>query len=103
MKIKFFTKNNGFSKGIYKSLNCVLRYKDNPKRIKANIDGAITIFSKKKKPLILPVLSHSNKCLIVNNINQNYHCDCLVSNKSNIILVINTSDCLLIILIAQKH
>jgi len=41
MKIKFFTKNNGFSKGIYKSLNCGLRSKDNPKRIKANIDEAI--------------------------------------------------------------
>ena len=55
MKIKFFTKNNGFSKGIYKSLNCVLRYKDNPKRIKANIDEEITNFYKQKKTLILTV------------------------------------------------
>ena len=103
MKIKFFTKNNGFSKGIYKSLNCGLRSKDNPKRIKANIDEAITNFSKQKKALVLPVQSHSNKCLIVKNINKNYHCDGLVSNKSNIILGITTADCLPIILIDQKN
>ena len=51
MKIKFFTKNNGFSQGVYKSLNCGLSSKDKPKRIKANIDEAITKFSQKKKTI----------------------------------------------------
>ena len=102
IKIKFFTRNSGFSKGIYKSLNCGLRSKDNPYRIKANIEEAVIKFSKQKKLLILPRQFHSNKCLIVKNTIKNYHCDGLVYNKSNIILGITTADCLPIILIDQK-
>ena len=102
IKIKFFSKNNGFSNGIYKSLNCGLRSKDNPKIIKTNIEEAINKFSKNKKLLILPNQSHSNKCLIVKNTIKKYDCDGLVSNKSNIILGVTTADCLPIILIDQK-
>jgi len=102
IKKKFFSKNNGFSKGIYKSLNCGLRSKDKPKLIKANIQEAINKFSKNKKTLILPKQSHSNKCLIAKNIMKIYDCDGLVSNKSNVILGIITADCLPIIFIDHK-
>ena len=34
----FFSKNNGFSKGIYKSLNCGKGSKDNKNNINKNLD-----------------------------------------------------------------
>ena len=101
-KIKFFTKNKGFSKGIYKSLNCGLRSKDDPFIVKKNIVKATSEISKQKKMLILPQQSHTNKCLIVKKSLKNYQCDGLVTNDSDIILGVTTADCLPIIFVDQK-
>ena len=37
---KFFTKNKGFSKGLYKGLNCGISSKDNPSDVIKNINYA---------------------------------------------------------------
>ena len=41
IKFKFFTRNNGHSKGKYKSLNCGLKSKDKSNLIQLNISKAI--------------------------------------------------------------
>ena len=97
IKFKFFTRNNGHSKGKYKSLNCGLKSKDNSNLIQLNISKAVAQISNTPKNLILPSQSHSNKCIIVSNNQKNYKCDALVSNDSNCILGITTADCLPII------
>ena len=97
IKFKFFTRNNGYSKGKYKSLNCGLKSKDNSNLIQLNISKAVAQISNTPKNLILPSQSHSNKCIIVSNNQKNYNCDALVSNDLNCILGITTADCLPII------
>jgi len=50
----FFNKKNGFSKGIYKSLNCGKGSLDNKKNIKKNLSYVKKkIFSKKNNYFIL--------------------------------------------------
>ncbi len=102
MKIKFFTKNNGYSKGIYSSLNCGLNSRDHRHNINKNILKAVKKISNKKKILILPSQYHSNKCLIINESVKKYKCDGLVTNNPNVILGITTADCLPIVFINKK-
>ena len=40
IRYKFFSKNHGSSKGIYKSLNCGLKSFDNKKNVKQNLNLA---------------------------------------------------------------
>ena len=103
IKYRFFTKNNGLSKGIYKSLNCGLLSKDDHKTVISNIDIAARLISQKNKKVVIPIQSHSNKCLIVKNPLKKYKCDALVSNKEDIILGITTADCLPIILFDSSN
>ena len=102
IKLKFFTRNNGSSKGIYKSLNCGHSSKDKHADITKNIQYAVNQITNNKKLLILPDQYHSNKCTIVGKSNKNYQCDGLVTNNPNIILGVTTADCLPVILIDQK-
>ena len=73
IRYKFFSKNHGSSKGIYKSLNCGLKSKDNSNLIQLNISKAVAQISNTPKNLILPSQSHSNKCIIVSNNQKNYN------------------------------
>ncbi len=98
IKIKFFTRNNGYSKGIYSSLNCGMKSNDKLVNIKNNIYKAKNNFSREKKILVLPNQYHSNKAIIVKNSIKNYKCDGLVTNSSEVILGITTADCIPIIL-----
>ena len=100
---KFFTNNNGSSKGKYKSLNCGLQSKDNPSHIRSNILKAVNQISKIPKYLVLPTQSHSNKCVIVTKIQKKYVCDAVVSNNLKFILGITTADCLPIIFYDDKN
>ena len=54
VKFKFFNIKNGKSKGIYNSLNCGLKSKDNKNNVKKNIEIAKNLISKEKKVLIIP-------------------------------------------------
>ena len=46
VKFKFFNNKNGKSKGIYYSLNCGLKSKDNKINVKENIEIAKNLISK---------------------------------------------------------
>lgn len=95
---KFFTKNNGFSNGLYKSLNCGIHSKDDPKKVRKNI-----LFAKKRigylnKELIILNQGHTNKCITVNkNYDNSIIADGVVSKNKNLILGIVTADCLPIV------
>ena len=62
-KIKhcFFSKKNGFSKGIYRSLNCGRGSKDNKKIVQKNLNYVAKKMSVEKNKLILMTQTHSNK------------------------------------------
>ena len=59
----FFTKKGGYSKGIYKSLNCGEGSKDNKKNIKKNLALIAKKMMVKKNHLILMYQTHSNKVI----------------------------------------
>ena len=62
-KIKhcFFSKKGGYSKGIYKSLNCGKGSKDNKKNVQKNLSYVSKKMMIKKNKLILMNQTHSNK------------------------------------------
>ena len=66
-KIKhcFFSKRNGFSKGIYKSLNCGKGSNDNKIDVDKNLSFVAKKMGVKKNKLILMHQTHSNKVVEV--------------------------------------
>lgn len=104
INFKFFSKNYGFSKGIYESLNCGKFSKDNPDLIKKNIDYAKNKMKLAKRVLVMPHQSHSNNCLIINNEKDNKsNADALVTSSRNLILGITTADCIPLIFLDNKN
>ena len=103
IKFKFFSNKNGKSKGIYNSLNCGLKSKDNKNNVRENIEIAKKIISKEKKVLIIPNQLHSSKCLIARKNKFDYNCDGIVTRHDNFILGITTADCLPIIFIDYQN
>lgn len=97
IKYKFFSKNNGISQGIYKSLNCGIRSFDNKKNVKKNLEIAQKILLNMNRTLITTNQYHSNKCLIANANDPYPQCDALVTSDNSLILGITTADCLPII------
>ena len=64
----FFNSKNGYSTGIYKSLNCGFGTKDNKKNINKNVEKVCRKIKCKKKNLVIPKQVHSNKVHIINKI-----------------------------------
>ena len=66
-KIKhcFFSKRNGFSKGIYKSLNCGKGSNDSKIDVDKNLSFVAKKMGVKKNKLILMHQTHSNKVVEV--------------------------------------
>ena len=71
----FFSRKKGFSKGVYKSLNCGRGSKDNKKDIQKNLKFVAKYMAVEKTKLILMHQTHSNKVVEVkkNNFFQNNH------------------------------
>ena len=65
----FFSNKNGFSKGIYASLNCGKGSKDNKKHIKKNLNLVAKKMNVKSNNLILMHQTHSNKVIEIKNHN----------------------------------
>ena len=59
----FFSKKNGFSKGLYKSLNCGRGSKDNKNNILKNLNFVSHKFNIEKNKLILMNQTHSSKVI----------------------------------------
>ena len=101
----FFSRNGGFSKGIYKSLNCGKGSKDKKIFIKKNLN----LVSKKmniKRKLLLMYQTHSNKVMIITNKNKNlnkFKSDAIVTQLRGYGLGVVTADCVPIVLYDKKN
>ena len=62
----FFNRNNGYSNGIYKSLNCGIGSKDNKININQNLKKVCQKIKCSRKNLILLNQIHSNKVFSIN-------------------------------------
>ena len=100
----FFSKKNGFSKGIYKSLNCGKGSKDKKKNIQKNLSFVAKKMNIKKDKLILMHQTHSNKVVVVRkNYKKNIIADAMITKLKGIALCVLTADCVPIILYDKKN
>ena len=101
----FFSRKNGNSLGIYKSLNCGKGSKDKKIFIKKNLN----LVSKKmniKRKLFLMYQTHSNKVMIITNKNKNlnkFKSDAIVTQLRGYGLGVVTADCVPIVLYDKKN
>ncbi len=101
----FFSRNGGFSKGIYKSLNCGKGSKDKKIFIKKNLN----LVSKKmdiKRKLLLMYQTHSNKVIIITNKNKKlnkFKSDAIITQLTGYGLGVVTADCVPIVLYDKKN
>ena len=106
-KIKhcFFSRKNGFSKGIYQSLNCGRGSKDRKNKINRNLAWVSKKMKINKKKLFLMHQTHSNKVTIINNKNKNstkFISDAMITNLKGFGLGVLTADCVPIFLYDSK-
>ena len=95
----FFNKKNGFSKGIYKGLNCGRGSKDNKKNIQKNLKFVAKTMAVERAKLILMHQTHSNK--VVEITKKNYKkiivADAMITQMRNLAIGVVTADCVPII------
>jgi len=102
----FFSKRNGFSKGIYSSLNCGSGSNDKKEDVKKNLDFVSKKMEIDSENLILMNQTHSNKVIIVgknNQKNKKFNCDAIITNVKGIALGVLTADCVPIILYDEAN
>ena len=95
----FFSRKNGFSKGIYKGLNCGRGSKDNKKNIQKNLKFVAKTMAVERAELILMHQTHSNK--VVEITKKNYKkiimADAMITQMRNLAIGVVTADCVPII------
>ena len=97
----FFSKKNGCSEGIYKSLNCGPGSNDKKENIKKNLDLVSKKMNIKKENLILMHQTHSNKVVVIDKENQKNKkiiADALITKLEGCGIGVLTADCVPIIL-----
>tara|TARA_B100000965_G_scaffold382098_1_gene380189 strand:- start:5883 stop:6644 length:762 start_codon:yes stop_codon:yes gene_type:complete len=102
----FFSRKNGFSKGIYTSLNCGMGSKDRKDHVSKNLEFVCKKLGVKDKKLVLMTQTHSNKVLIVDENNfklTKFKADAIITKAKGIALGVLTADCVPIILYDQKN
>ena len=90
----FFNSLGGYSRGIYKSLNCGIGSKDKKKNIHANIKKVCKKIGCSKNNLVLLQQIHSNKVHAINKIpKKKLIGDSIFTNRKKIAIGILTADC----------
>ena len=90
----FFNKKNGFSTGIYKSLNCGKGSFDSKQNIKKNLNYVKKKIVSKKNNIALLYQIHSSKFYYIKNFpKKKLVGDALITNVKNLPLGILTADC----------
>ena len=100
----FFSRKGGYSKGLYKGLNCGEGSNDNKKIIKQNLNYVAHKMKVKKKLLIRMNQTHSNKVVEIKkeNFKNKINSDALVTRLNTIALGVVTADCVPILLYDLK-
>ena len=97
----FFSRKNGFSSGIYKSLNCGRGSNDKKKNISRNLNFVSNKIKVAKKNLILMNQTHSNNVIIIDKKNKHirkFKSDAIITKIKGLALGVLTADCVPIIL-----
>ena len=101
-KIKhcFFSRKGGFSKGLYKGLNCGRGSNDNTRDVLKNLEFVSQKMRVKKKNLVLMHQTHSNKVIEINkkNLGKKINSDAVITKFKDIALGVVTADCVPILL-----
>tara|TARA_B100000579_G_scaffold431419_1_gene446429 strand:+ start:579 stop:1331 length:753 start_codon:yes stop_codon:yes gene_type:complete len=99
----FFNKKNGFSTGIYKSLNCGEGSFDNKHKIKKNLSYVKKKIISKKNNIVLLYQIHSSKFFHIKKFpKKKLIGDGLITNVRNLPLGILTADCAPILILDIK-
>ncbi len=101
----FFSKRGGYSKGIYKSLNCGRGSKDSKKNVRKNLEFVSKKMFSKKSNLILMHQTHSNKVAVINknNLKKRIKADAIISKVKGLVLGVVTADCVPILVYDRKN
>ena len=99
----FFNRTNGFSKGIYKGLNCGYGSDDSKKNIRKNLSYVKNKISSKKNNIVLLYQVHSSKYFNIKKFPKNKLVgDCLITDIKNLPLGILTADCAPVLILDYK-
>ncbi len=100
----FFSRKDGYSKGIYKGLNCGRGSKDKRKNILKNLKLVEKKMKVEKNHLILMYQTHSNKVVEINNNNKRKKIvsDAIITKEKGIALGVVTADCVPILIYEKK-
>ena len=101
----FFSRRGGFSKGIYKSLNCGRGSNDEKKTIQKNLNYISKKMRVNSDDLILMHQTHSNKVKEINknNFRRTIYCDSIITRMNQIALGVVTADCVPILVFDKKN
>ena len=101
----FFSRKNGFSKGIYKGLNCGKGSKDKKESVKKNLDYVAKKMDIRRDKLILMYQTHSSKVVEIkkNNYKKKIIADAMITKMKGYSLGVLTADCVPIILYDTKN
>ena len=101
----FFSRKGGFSKGIYKGLNCGRGSKDNKINIIKNLNYVSQKLFIKKNKLILMNQTHSNRVIEINknNYKKKINADAMITEVKGLIIGVVTADCVPIIIYDYKN
>ena len=101
----FFSRKGGYSRGIYKELNCGKGSEDKNENILKNLKRIAEVMNVKLKHLILMNQTHSNKVLEINkkNYTKKINSDAMITNMNGIALGVLTADCVPILIYDKKN
>ena len=106
-KIKhcFFSRKTGYSKGLYKSLNCGPGSKDKRGNIAKNLKYVSQKMLVKRDKLILMNQTHSNRVIEIkkNNFKKKINSDAMITKIKGLALGVLTADCVPIIIYDLKN
>ncbi len=101
----FFSRKGGFSKGLYRGLNCGRGSKDNKINILKNLAYVSQKFFVNKDKLILMNQSHSNKVIEIkkNNYKKKINSDAMITKVRGLAIGVVTADCVPVIIYDLKN
>ena len=106
-KIKhcFFSRKGGFSKGLYKGLNCGRGSKDKKENILKNLNYVAKKMIIKRNKLVLMNQTHSAKVIEItkNNYKKKISSDAMITKVKGLAIAVVTADCVPIIIYDLKN